>query len=326
MSGVITDFLKHTMERIKLLYKNSEGKTRTPRRVLMSIKYLLFLLVLVYFLKVIFQIKDKIIIHIFNVNLSFVEIGILCIFFSFIIYTILWYLTLSFIGKILPFPTLFEINIISLFLRYLPGGVGDHIGRYAMLSRMGVEKKTIAFSLALLVGMLVFGGILFFFTFSPFYLSRSLRGIFNTPFLLGILVFLFILFAPKIIKHTMNTSSFGYRKIIFLLLLSILHWIIWGSGAFYTVKAFHPLSCNLWLKVVSIATVSWVIGFLTPFAPNGIGVRELVFVFLLKDIVPYSIAVSASIFFRGVTAASDILCGILLLIIYFFKIAKRTLL
>ena len=317
------NFLKQLMEKVNFLYTSLEEMIKRQRKIVVFIKYLLFLIVVIYFLKLVYEIKDKIVSYIFNIHLPFAGIAILCIFLSFIIYTMIWHLTLLFLGKGLPFLTLFKINIVSLFFRYLPGGVGDHIGRYAMLSQRGVEKKITIFSIGLLAGMLVFAGILFFFMIHPFPLFHHFGEISNVTFIIGILVVLFILFAPKIIKYILNTSPFGYKEIIFLLILSLLHWILWGTGAFYSVKAIHPISYNLWLKVVSIGVISWVIGFLTPFAPNGIGVRELVFIFLLKEIVPYPIAVSSSLFFRGVGIASDILYGVLILPVFLFLKRRR---
>ena len=53
--------------------------------------------------------------------------------------------------------------------------------------------------------------------------------------------------------------------------------------------------------------VSWTLGFLTPGAPSGIGVREAVLVFLLSPLVGSAEAIILSILFRLVTVGGDVM-------------------
>lgn len=77
--------------------------------------------------------------------------------------------------------------------------------------------------------------------------------------------------------------------------------IIWGfvgTAFFVLLNAVHPLS-RAWLPtVIAIYAISWMAGFLAPFAPSGLGVREGAIILLLGQYLPVPAVTAAAILFR----------------------------
>lgn len=75
---------------------------------------------------------------------------------------------------------------------------------------------------------------------------------------------------------------------------------------------FLIISCLIGLQIsmvsFSSAPLSWVVGFVTPGAPGGMGIREFSLFFLLRDISVEAQLLIAMAFFRIVTLLGDIVC------------------
>lgn len=289
------------------------------KKVFKVLKIALFLTVIIFLLKIIVQSKNEIILNIRNANVVFLLLSLLFLSLSFFLQSFIWHLILKTLREDISFFALFEINIIASFLRYLPGGVGDQIGRYSMLSRKNMERKKIVVSISLLMGYTVISGVLLFIIVSPLpfpkFLSHKMALLFTIVIIFLVLIFVVLL--PKLISFITGEKETGinHYKIITFITLCLLFWIIWGSAAFYTVMAFHPLPIARLPEVSSMGAISWVIGFLTPFAPNGAGIREVTLIYLLKTLVPYSIGVTASIFLRLIIITRDLIFGMMLILI-----------
>jgi glycosyltransferase 2 family protein len=106
------------------------------------------------------------------------------------------------------------------------------------------------------------------------------------------------------------SSSLGFKlKIFFLFSISwILYLLAWaGYGAAWpSLKAVD----GVWL--CGIYTLAWFAGYVSFISPSGIGVRELVFVFLAKDFPPDAVA-GMAILGRFVLLAVDIILGLIFL-------------
>lgn len=75
-------------------------------------------------------------------------------------------------------------------------------------------------------------------------------------------------------------------------------WGFVGTAFFVLLHAVCPLSL-VWLPtIVAIYAVSWIAGFLAPFAPSGLGVREGALIFLLGQYLPMPAVTVAAILFR----------------------------
>ncbi len=84
------------------------------------------------------------------------------------------------------------------------------------------------------------------------------------------------------------------------------------SGALFValVELVSAQPEGLGVPLVSAAgayVLAWLVGFLTPGAPAGLGVRELALLFLLKGIVNEADLLFAAVLWRGITVGGDVL-------------------
>ena len=75
-------------------------------------------------------------------------------------------------------------------------------------------------------------------------------------------------------------------------------WSFVGTAFFVMLNAVYPLPLAWAPPVVGIYAVSWMAGFLAPFAPSGLGVREGAMILLLGQYLPVPAVTAAAILFR----------------------------
>jgi hypothetical protein len=185
----------------------------------------------------------------------------------------------------------------SQIAKYVPGNVFHLAGRQALGMAIGLPGPSLAKSV-------IWEQVLFAST-GTFY------GVLGWTMLrLGmkdaVLVALFILIALAMIAalryiwSAQIANAFTWQ-LAFLLI---------SSGVFVTIAAYcAPFSMNLSL-LASLATayiIAWVAGFITPGAPAGMGIRELVLLFLLKGMISESDLLLAVVLGRIVTVLGDLL-------------------
>jgi uncharacterized membrane protein YbhN (UPF0104 family) len=68
----------------------------------------------------------------------------------------------------------------------------------------------------------------------------------------------------------------------------------------------QPLTFILIKQIACIFFMSWLIGFLTPGASGGLGIREAIMIVFLGSIINSEILISSTIFYRLICIAGDI--------------------
>ena len=101
-----------------------------------------------------------------------------------------------------------------------------------------------------------------------------------------------LLSLPVLIKR------FGFALIIMLL---------WGSTFMLTLLFLgQPMNLQLAATIIGLYLLAWLAGFITPGAPSGFGVREMVMMRFLAGLVYYDILLAALIVHRVVTMSGDV--------------------
>lgn len=201
-----------------------------------------------------------------------------------------------------PFPVVYFIHVNRLPARYLPGGIWQTVARASDFFVHGISKagiaKTIgleigvALGLALLMGataLILSGGVLPVTLLVPV----ALAGLIG---LVGQLILLF----RRHISLTQHVLT-AYAKGVFAFALV---WLLYGFAFALYVKQLLPGA--LALENVGIYLLSWAVGFFAFFAPQGIGVFELVSSYLMKGEMVASF-VMALLGFRLLALMSDLL-------------------
>ncbi len=154
--------------------------------------------------------------------------------------------------------------------KYLPGNIFHFVGRQALASKIGLRQKEMAkisllFTLLLAAATVVAAA---FLTLGnehlPFYLKML------SPFLAAGALLPSLLLYPSV-----ETK----RKLSVTLLLSVSLILQGGIVALIVAHQMHTsLSYSYFLLLSAVYVLSWLVGFVTPGASGGLGVREGAFV------------------------------------------------
>lgn len=231
--------------------------------------------------------------------------GLALYFTAFVPMTLAWIALARGCGAAASKPTLARIFLVSQIGKYLPGNVGQFIGRAYLANRAGIRTETSALAMALEVaGVLVAGSTLAGIA-SVFGLVNGesnflplLSGVMAVAALGGSLLLVRLRIGPigRLIGPLVF-ALFGYLSVFVLLA---------GVNVALMGTLTSDWSWTLVWRVSAALVVSWLIGFLTPGAPAGLGLRELTFSALLLGAYPPEVPLLAAAGFRLTTMLGDV--------------------
>jgi len=185
-------------------------------------------------------------------------------------------ITLHLLNFKFSYPCLLGIYISRLPARYLPGGVWHTVGRLADYHHHGIGKKQL--TLLAVIETFLPAFITFFIGGGYLWLSGAASFIKPIEGILALTSFFLLLTCPLLLNYIPKEQpEEKYVYYFQLILASGLFWII-ASISF----VFYYSSLSLNLPKNSLATIaatyifSWGIGYVSIFAPQGIGIFELV--------------------------------------------------
>lgn len=194
--------------------------------------------------------------------------------------------------------------------KYLPGNVFHLVGRHAWLAGSYVTHGRLVSATILEAGMLVAAAgciSLLFFTLADFAglpLPRSLASF--APLLpwaillIGVVAVALWIWASH--RHWLRTML---RALPRAMALSGV-FFVWQGIIFATiVSMFEPGIVPL---AVAISAFAWVVGFIVPGAPGGLGIRETVLLLFLSPVIAEADAALAIALARVVTTLGDLVC------------------
>jgi hypothetical protein len=185
--------------------------------------------------------------------------------------------------------------------KYLPGNIFHLVGRQALASKLGIKhtqmaKITFFHTIVLLFGTVVSASLLALVA-EPINEYYKLAAVAATVFLIIVTFFIYPIFS-KLTKLTM-------LMIIALSIAmqgAILAWIVAYQAGNYSYEYLSLLA--------SVYVISWIIGFVTPGASGGLGVREGAFIAIVSFLhinVAEDIVVFSVIFVRFINIIVDLL-------------------
>ena len=185
--------------------------------------------------------------------------------------------------------------------KYLPGNMFHFVGRQALASSIGISQKDMA-KVSLLHSFLLLGATIFTSTLFAFFAK-------HVPTYILILMVLSCIVAIVAIYY--SYPSFPVRQKIKINLLLSVSIAIQGIMLGIIITVLSPdIDASLFFECVSIYIISWLIGFATPGASGGLGVREGTFIaittFLHVDIAP-DIIVFSVVLVRLLNILTDML-------------------
>lgn len=224
-----------------------------------------------------------------------------------------WFVTLRRLDVEIGWWESLRVWFLSQAGRYIPGSIWPYIGRvYWGTETVPSPKMMTSLALELLFRVsseTVLGALLLlFWAFATNdgqdWQSRSI--ILVTVVIVGHLVVIFV--GPRFYEKLtliLREKIPDLEGINALRLPAADIWVQWlyyaasvaavGIAFYFFTMAFYPLEILDLPALAGGLAMATVVGFLTPFAPNGWGIREGILVFLLSSLMPISIAVIISV-------------------------------
>lgn len=229
-----------------------------------------------------------------------------------------WQLVLRTLGERIDYRAAIGVVTISQFAKYLPGNVGHHLGRVLLARRIGVRAEMAISSIALDTVVAIsaaafcsIAALQLLPEISARYGLQLARNLLIAIALTGCAVVL-ALAIPSLRRHLTTAlrvggklAAAGNRR------RAGMAWVYYlasfGLGAF----ALGCIATSLGAEfppfhiLVGVYAVAWLIGFLVPGAPAGLGVREALLVLGLSPLTGAGAAIATTALFRMVTVVGD---------------------
>ncbi|MEL0585657.1 MAG: hypothetical protein AAES65_12365 [Candidatus Thiodiazotropha sp. (ex. Lucinoma kazani)] len=198
--------------------------------------------------------------------------------------------------------------------KYIPGNIAHIAGRHAMGRIAGASHSHLAISsLYEIIGLIsaaliitLIGG------------RAVLDQLTSLSWMIVILPLILVmyLFIPRLVQRF--RPGVRYISPLFMLLPLIYYSLFFlASGAALAVVGHYTESLTTQsnnLLILSAFAISWSVGFVTPGAPSGIGIREAILILLLSPMSGEGAALILALLFRLVTIGGDIIFYLLSLV------------
>ena len=235
-----------------------------------------------------------------------------------------WKIILDFFSnKIIKVNDIWPIYLKSNLGKYLPGNIMQYVERNLFAAELGISQIFIALSSVIESGLLVLSAFLLTFLFSYQNVTQMIKKMVN--FKLWIVLFgicicfiialvIFYKYSNKI-KKIWNEIRQGksLKNIIAAIvkLICIYSFAFVANGICYALICKNMFDVNLDIKQFCFLIISfiiaWVIGFIVPGAPGGIGVREFVLILLGESIIGTNNIYIAVLVQRIISVIGDVL-------------------
>lgn len=267
--------------------------------------------------KNIFNIKNSIIL--FNLSLLYSLHILMC--------CLPWKLSIEIVtNKKIDFYEVSEVFTKANLMKYIPGNVFQYVGRNDIAIKKEISHIKIVISTILDILMNIIGmGII-----SIIFYRRGIEiwvNYLNIPIIKILIVFItgvfiiLVIFRVKIYNIIDKIKPNLSARKIKLCFYSILYYIASGiyTGIFYLIILKVVVDMDFSFKeaitILGAYSLSWIIGFIMPGAPGGIGVREVAITVFLSNIVNIDQILLGIIIYRFITIIGDFL-GLFLTKIY----------
>lgn len=209
-------------------------------------------------------------------------------------------------GASILYRRMFVINAMSQLAKYLPGGVWHFVGRAGYYHAAGlalpqVTRALIVENLWLVTSACFTGGIAFALYAGD---ARSLLAV----VLFGLWVVLLA------VMTRWRVPDVSWRAVFQALGLQALAWSLIGASLWVLIPVNAP---GFMLLTVGAFALSWAIGYITLFAPSGLGVREAVLTALLGVVIDPAAALIYAALNRVIWVLTEVLLGVLARLPYF---------
>jgi uncharacterized membrane protein YbhN (UPF0104 family) len=228
-----------------------------------------------------------------------------------------WNLMVRYLGGTLALRKGMKVYFLSNLGWYLPGKVWYAVGRAYLGQQQGISVGVISTSVLMEMALSLTSSALMATLALP--LVSPLLGAKSLYLGIAVLVLGLAVLHPALMKPLLTflerllpgpkggLQTHEFRRTVPPLRYSVMmgllagYLFIWGfvgAAFFVLLNAIYPLPLAWLPTIAAIYAISWIAGFLTPFAPSGLGVREGTMILLLGQYLPVPAVTSTAILFR----------------------------
>jgi hypothetical protein len=242
---------------------------------------------------------------------------------TFLIFIKAWQGILSSLGDRLDFRSSFWIMGTSQMGKYMPGKIWFFLGRVYMAKQANLKGVNVALSVLVETVLTVVWGTIIVLT--SLFLTEA-----KAPLPLWVILLVTILgiavLHPAVLSLIVNSIltvlkkerisiPMSFRHMIVLSFYYLGLWVTQIAGFYLLMNSLYRVPLANLSTVVFVYTTSWILGFLAPFAPGGLGVREGIMSLGLSTIMPPGLAIGISFLSRvWLTLFEIIIFGVSLII------------
>jgi len=246
-----------------------------------------------------------------------------------------WLALLRWLGCRVPATSGAGIFLSTQFAKYLPGNVGHYIGRVGLAVQRGYRGSTVALSMVVELGILLAIGAAFSLPLLNVGVQRLQQAWGGASFarvgLIAVLALLMLLaavgwrFRSRLLEgartwaaelRTALQNGSSLRWLGLAAALAVVGFCLSGLSLVTLAEPDAGVGSPNALLVVSLFSVAWGVGLLTPGLPAGLGIRDAILVQGLTPLVGEAQAVWSASLFRVLTTLADAIAfaiGLLLL-------------
>ena len=221
---------------------------------------------------------------------------------------------------------------ISNLYKYIPGGVMYVVGRNRIavetdgLSHSKVAFATVVEGVSIILGAILISAI---FSFNSLFTFTNNLEIFNEIIIAVVLIILLLLVLALYFKQKLEPIFARFWSTVEILkprivakrmCFALVLMFVWGLSFAVTIYLLgQPMTVSLTFTLIGLYLLAWLVGFLTPGAPSGFGIREAIMLMFISGMVYESILLSAMIVHRVIAITADIIAYVFCLGLSRFK-------
>lgn len=234
---------------------------------------------------------------------------------------VIWHLLLRDHSVVLNPTVAISVFFISQFGKYLPGNVGQHVGRVFMAREIGIPipviMNTMLVEILWGVGILAAMALLSLVLFADVIAHNVLWQFGSLQLGLGVALILLMPWMgvglinrclPVLAKRLSAKGVIAAPKLLTALTtasLFLLSFFIMGFILKIQAQWFFGVTEGSVFNLTCLFSIAWLAGYIVPGAPGGLGVREAMMVLLLSPILGAGTAVGLGITLRVTTTVGD---------------------
>jgi glycosyltransferase 2 family protein len=216
-----------------------------------------------------------------------------------------WYLQLKNKYPYISFKQSYIAIGVSQIAKYLPGNVAHFIGR-AILVKDIDSKADITYAMLIETIILSLTALLFASLWSAlYYLPAEVNAI--SIVIITILFCVGTVIIVEVLKRKLNANWISYNTLFYMLALNSLSFFLHGYVIYLIASLFSDIPSLSILQYTLGFSAAFLVGYLLPGAPGGIGVREYAFILLFGTFIGKGIALEVIVIHRLVAIVGDVL-------------------